>query len=74
MRSRCTNLRDKKYADYGGRGIGVCVRWLSFKNFLDDMGTKPTARHTIERKKQRRPLHAHELRMGDAQSADAQQA
>lgn len=39
---------------YQGAGIEVCQRWrASFLNFLADMGTKPTARHSIERKDSR---------------------
>jgi len=43
MLARCTNPNNPAYADYGGRGISVCVRWLeSFANFLADMGECPT--------------------------------
>ncbi len=41
---RCLNPKNAKYADYGGRGIKVCNRWLGehgFENFLADMGEKP---------------------------------
>ena len=41
MRRRCNNPKDKRYADYGGRGITVCARWDSFENFLADMGPMP---------------------------------
>ena len=42
MIQRCTNLRDKGYPNYGGRGIKVCKRWQnSFENFLEDMGEVP---------------------------------
>jgi hypothetical protein len=42
MVQRCTNTNNKAYANYGGRGIHVCERWLeSFVNFLDDMGECP---------------------------------
>lgn len=41
MIQRCTNPNDKRWKDYGGRGIIVCERWLKFKNFLDDMGEAP---------------------------------
>jgi hypothetical protein len=49
MIRRCTDPRCKNWKDYGGRGIGVCDRWLaSFENFLSDMGEAP-AGLTIER-------------------------
>ena len=37
MKSRCYNLKDKYYKDYGGRGIKVCDRWLDIHNFIEDM-------------------------------------
>lgn len=38
MVARCTNPRDKGYADYGGRGITVCDAWLrSVEAFCRDM-------------------------------------
>jgi hypothetical protein len=49
MRGRC---RDKHNEHYGARGIVVCDRWLGkdgFKNFLDDVGPKPTRKHSIDR-------------------------
>ncbi len=43
MRDRCTNEKADAYADYGGRGVRVCDRWMnSFEAFLQDMG--PTYR------------------------------
>jgi hypothetical protein len=51
MLNRCTNARAQYFADYGGRGIGVCERWReSFDNFLADMGRRPTGRHTLDRR------------------------
>ena len=50
MIRRCTNQKAAAYADYGGRGITVCDRWLaSFENFLADMGRKPSPDLEIER-------------------------
>lgn len=46
---RCTNPKDESYENYGGRGIKVCDRWLDFKNFLEDMGERPTPKHSIDR-------------------------
>jgi hypothetical protein len=39
---RCTNPNSDAWADYGGRGITVCDRWLKFVNFYADMGECPT--------------------------------
>lgn len=41
MISRCTNPKNKAYHNYGGRGVSVCSRWMSFPNFLADMGSRP---------------------------------
>lgn len=39
MVQRCTNPNRRGYADYGGRGIQVSQRWLTFDFFLADMGS-----------------------------------
>lgn len=49
MRGRCNNTKDTRYASYGGRGIKVCDRWDSFKNFYTDMGPKPSPKHSLDR-------------------------
>jgi hypothetical protein len=49
MKNRCLNPRSTHYADYGGRGITVCLRWLAdFANFYADMGPCPPGM-TLER-------------------------
>lgn len=50
MLHRCNNPKDKRYCDYGGRGISVCDRWNFFENFLHDMGKKPFRGAQIDRK------------------------
>lgn len=36
MKDRCYNPNDKRYKNYGGRGIKVCDEWLnSFENFYN---------------------------------------
>lgn len=51
MRDRCQNPRSGDFKNYGGRGITVCARWRDdFAAFLSDMGPRPSAAHSIERK------------------------
>lgn len=38
MVRRCTKSTDGSYSAYGGRGIKVCSRWMTFENFQADMG------------------------------------
>ncbi len=50
MVQRCTNPRNHKFPDYGGRGISVCDRWRdSFEAFYVDMGPRPSVTHSIDR-------------------------
>ncbi len=49
MIQRCTNPKDKKYKNYGQRGITVCPEWFEFNNFYRDMGECPQGL-TIDRK------------------------
>jgi hypothetical protein len=48
MVRRCTVSKHRQWHYYGGRGIKVCQRWLSFENFRADMG-EPPAGLEIER-------------------------
>lgn len=49
MIQRCSNPNDAAYPNYGGRGIEVCDRWKTFAHFIDNMGVRPTSKHTLER-------------------------
>lgn len=49
MLRRCRNKNVIGYENYGGRGISVCERWLTFENFLADMGEPPSSKHSIDR-------------------------
>jgi len=48
MIDRCTNSHMRNFKDYGGRGIKICQRWRDFKNFLTDMGERPSSK-TLDR-------------------------
>ena len=42
IKSRCININNPEYKNYGGRGISVCESWInSFEEFYKDMGKKP---------------------------------
>ena len=49
MKARCFNQDHEKWNLYGGRGITVCERWLKFENFFEDMGNRPSIKHSIDR-------------------------
>ena len=48
MHLRCRYPSAAHYDCYGGRGITICKRWMSFENFLIDMGERPPA-HSLDR-------------------------
>lgn len=49
MHKRCYNKKHVAYNRYGGSGVTVCERWHDFLNFYEDMGERPSRRHSIER-------------------------
>lgn len=50
MKTRCTNPNAQHYDKYGGRGISISPRWVdNFDNFYEDMGPKPSPKHSIDR-------------------------
>ena len=48
MIRRCCDPRCEDFKVYGARGIRVCDRWMSFENFVKDMGPRPF-RATLDR-------------------------
>lgn len=50
MKRRCRNKKCHAYKHYGEIGIDVEESWYSsFLNFINDIGRRPSSRHTLER-------------------------
>lgn len=52
MKSRCQSPTNPRYYMYGAKGVSVCEKWKGkdgFKNFISDMGDRPSANHSIDR-------------------------
>lgn len=50
MLARCYNQNANSYQYYGARGITVCASWHSYDSFIADMGKRPSAEYSLERK------------------------
>lgn len=54
MNRRCNDPEHVSYKHYGGRGVAVCEEWhidneKGFLNFLEEMGRRPSPRHSLDR-------------------------
>jgi hypothetical protein len=49
MKNRCDNPNCPKYKIYGGRGIKYQSTWASFVSFFNDMGSRPSSKHQLDR-------------------------
>jgi hypothetical protein len=47
-KGRCTNVHNKDYLDYGGRGIKFLFN--AFQEFFTELGSKPSHQHSLDRK------------------------
>ena len=54
IKKRCYNIEAHAYENYGGRGIVMSDEWLDIKTgfltFLEEMGKRPSKKHSVERK------------------------
>jgi hypothetical protein len=49
MKARCDNANHPAYKNYGGRGITYDPSWTEFPSFLNDVGTPPFEKATLDR-------------------------
>ena len=49
MIRRCTDPNDSSYRRYGERGINVHPLYLDYRNFIKDIGPRPTPKHSVDR-------------------------
>lgn len=49
MNDRMLYPSEETFKNYGGRGITMDSRWREFENFLEDMGERPSNKHSIDR-------------------------
>ena len=50
MKNRCHNPKYRRYQEWGGRGIAVCMQWrYDFEAFLKFVGPRPSSLHSIDR-------------------------
>lgn len=49
MRQRCDNPNNPAFHYYGGRGIRYQESWKLFKNFIEDMGARPSPDLSLDR-------------------------
>ena len=47
MWERCSGKNPNHARTY--RGVTVCARWMSFATFLEDMGRRPSKKHSLDR-------------------------
>jgi len=47
-RQRCEDIKYEKYHNYGGRGIKFL--FTSFEQFFAELGPRPSAKHSVDRK------------------------
>lgn len=51
IQQKCHNPNDAAYPRYGGRGISMCPEWRqNSKQFLADIGPRPSPRYTLQLK------------------------
>ena len=65
MKKRCSLPADPAFPRYGGRGLFVCEKWLTFEGFFEDMGERPEGM-TLDRKDNDEGYHLANVRWATA--------
>ena len=75
MVHRCTNIKNKKYKDYGARGITICEEWLDVTNFIKwAEATHPnTEGYTLDRIDNDKGYNPENCRWADASTQNTNQ-
>ena len=47
MRGRCNNPNTHNFKNYGGRGVQMLYK--SYREFIEDVGSRPSMKHSIDR-------------------------
>lgn len=50
MKSRCNNINNKRYKDYGGRGIKVSEEFHDFQTWYEHIGPRPGPEYSQDRR------------------------
>jgi len=50
MHQRCKEPASDSWEWYGAKGVSVCREWATFRQFLKDMGPRPSREHSLDRK------------------------
>ena len=49
MKQRCLNPNAPSYKNYGARGISFDKKWNDFWKYVEDVGVRPSLKHTLDR-------------------------
>lgn len=67
MIQRCENPNHVAWARYGGAGVTVCPEWRhSFQQFVEDVGPRPSKKHSLDRIDSQRPYEKANCRWATA--------